>query len=295
MVVINNFTKTLHSKVPSQLNPKLTRLPSPYTVCVIGASSGIGEHIAYSYASASATNILIASRDMESLAIAAERMKQLNPQARIEVHACDVTSSESVAALAQFTKDTFGRLDALILNSGYAGPVTLRIDKGEPEWVQRAFNVNAMGTYLVAHYFMPLIMASEGGTKTFIAVGSFAGCIRRGPIANTGYTVSKMAQTRLIEYLSEQFGEDGLLPVAIHPGAVLTPMAEGNTPEEFMPYLTDEVDLCGAVCVWLSSRARDLQWLAGRLISATWDMDELISKRHEIVDKDLLKFAMLTG
>ena len=66
-------------------------------------------------------------------------------------------------------------------------------------------------------------------------LGQSLGCVRRGPIANTGYTVSKMAQIRLVEYLNEQYGEQGLVSLAVHPGAVATNMAKGNTPEEFLP------------------------------------------------------------
>lgn len=58
--------------------------------------------------------------------------------------------------------------------------------------------------------------------------------------------------------------------------------------------LTDEVDLCGAVCVHLSKGITDISWLSGRLISATWDMDELVSKKERVVEKDLLKFVLLT-
>ena len=59
-------------------------------------------------------------------------------------------------------------------------------------------------------------------------------------------------------------------------------MARGNTPEAFIPYLVDDVALCGAWIVWLASQRRDLQWLTGRLVSATWDADELVGKRSEI-------------
>lgn len=58
--------------------------------------------------------------------------------------------------------------------------------------------------------------------------------------------------------------------------------------------LVDDVDLCGAVCVWLSARVETIKWLSGRLISAKWDMQELLSRQQEIVAKDLLKFALVT-
>lgn len=52
--------------------------------------------------------------------------------------------------------------------------------------------------------------------------------------------------------------------------------------------LTDDVGLCGAFCVWLSREKRP--WLNGRLVSATWDIEELLGKKSQIEEKDLLKF-----
>jgi hypothetical protein len=52
--------------------------------------------------------------------------------------------------------------------------------------------------------------------------------------------------------------------------------------------LTDDVGLCGAFCVWLSREKR--MWLNGRLLSAKWDVDELLEKESSIEDNDLLKF-----
>lgn len=235
MATINNYTTKLHQSVPPELNPGDVVLPGSFTVCIMGASRGIGEHIAYAYARAGASRIVISSRAKSDLEAVARDMGKSNAGVKVDTVECDVSSASSVEALAEYVRTECGRLDVLVLNAGYAGPVTTRMDRGKPEWVQRAFGVNAMGTYLVAHYFVSLLLESPGGAKGFIAIGSFAGCIRRGPIANTGYTVSKMAQIRLVEYLDEQFGQDGLVSLVVHPGAVATKMAEGNTPEVFLP------------------------------------------------------------
>ena len=291
---VDHFTATTHAEASEQLRPEHTVLPAGFTVCIIGASQGIGEHIAYCYAKAKAMNMLLASRTLADLEVVAGKARAISADVKVETAFCDIASAASVEALANAVKDRFGRLDVVVPNAAYAPPVTLRIDQGKPDLVQRAFDVNVMGTYHVAHYFVPLLLASENGAKGFLAIGSIAGCIRRGVIANTGYTISKMAQTRMVEYLGEQYGEEGLLAVSIHPGAVHTAMAEGNTPEEFLPYLIDQVDLCGAVCVWMSSCMNELHWLTGRLMSANWDMQELMAKKEEVIEKDLLKFALLT-
>lgn len=77
---------------------------------------------------------------------------------------------------------------------------------------------------------------------------------------------------------------------AVHPGAVLSEMADETTPAEFRPYLTDSPELCGAFCVWLA--AGESQWLGGRLLSAKWDVDELQDKKEEILAKDALKLQL---
>ncbi len=232
---IDGFTKSKHKSVPPSLNPSGVRLPDSFTVCIIGASAGIGEHIAYSFAKAHAANIIIASRTLGDLENVAAEIRRLHSEGRLFVQVCDVGKASDVEALAEHVKNEFGKLDVLVLNAGYAGPVITRMHEGKPGPVAKAFEVNALGTYLAAHYFIPLILQSEHGAKGFFAIGSIAGCLRRGPIANTGYTVSKMAQIRLIELLHEQYAEDGLVSLAIHPGAVMTRMASGNTPEEFLP------------------------------------------------------------
>ena len=56
--------------------------------------------------------------------------------------------------------------------------------------------------------------------------------------------------------------------------------------------LTDSVDLCGAYCVWLTKDVNAVSWLSGRFISASWDAEQLVEKKREVLEKDLLKFAL---
>lgn len=52
----------------------------------------------------------------------------------------------------------------------------------------------------------------------------------------------------------------------------------------------DTPELAGDTIVWLTSERRD--WLAGRYVSCNWDMTELLARRDEIVEKDLLKLRL---
>jgi len=230
----DEFTFEHHDITPA-IDPTTVILNKPFVVCIIGASSGIGEHISYAYARAGATGIVLSSRNTSELARVAAKVKEIDGDIQVEVVACDISSAGSVKSLSEMVKSVFGRLDILIPNSGYAGPVTLKVTEGDPAWFQQNFDINTVGTYHAAHYLIPLLLASENGAKGFLCIGSQAAGIIKGPIANTGYCLSKFAQSRFLEYLGQQFGEEGLFAVNIHPGAVMTPMAAGNTPEEFLP------------------------------------------------------------
>ncbi|KAM0316015.1 hypothetical protein ACHAO8_003472 [Botrytis cinerea] len=292
---MNSITATRHKTLTPAITPANNSLPSPFIVCIIGASSGIGEHIAYSFAQAGASGVLLASRNTSELTRVAEKIRVISPKTRVEIFSCDITSSSNISDLANYIKETFGRLDVCIPNSGYAGPVTLRVTEGDPAWFQGNFDINMIGTYNCAHYLIPLLLESENGAKGFIQIGSLAATLTDGPIANTGYCVSKFAQSRFLEMVGSQFGEEGLVAVTVHPGAVATPMAAGNTPEVFLPYLIDSLDLCGGFCVWLSKNIKDLKWMNGRFLDARWDIDELLQRKEDVIEKDLLKWTLRTS
>ena len=71
-------------------------------------------------------------------------------------------------------------------------------------------------------------------------------------------------------------GSEGLLAHAVHPGAVITPQTENHSLQKGDVWdagLTDDVALCGGFLTWLTKDRKD--WLSGRYISVTWDVDEL--------------------
>jgi NAD(P)-dependent dehydrogenase (short-subunit alcohol dehydrogenase family) len=235
-VLASAFTQTQHSKASTNIDPQHIKLPTPNNVLIIGASRGIGAGIAYAYAKGGVANLILAARDSSSkqLEAVSQIASELAPSVKTACLEVDITTPSSVAELAQSVKEKYGKLDIVVLNSGYSGPVVLKVDEGDPQDFQDVFDVNVVGTYNVAHHFIPLLKES-GGAKTFLVVNSFAALIINGNIANTAYCISKFAQARFVEYLSEQYGAEGVLAIAVHPGAVNTEMADKTTPESFRP------------------------------------------------------------
>ncbi|GAB7354183.1 hypothetical protein MBLNU459_g4736t1 [Dothideomycetes sp. NU459] len=315
-VGIEAFTPTNHDKPYPAIDPNRVRLPSSSIVCVLGASRGIGAGVAYSYARAGAGALILSSRSSSSLHDVATQCRELSPlgkAVRVDVVECDISSTASVRQLADTIKARFGGLDVVVVNAGWSGVVTLDVTLGDPDEFRQVTDVNYVGTYLAAHFLLPLLLPSptpppppppppppssssdsceNGMQKAFLAVGSLASFLIRGPIANTQYCVSKLAQLKLIEHVHEQYAAQGILAAAIHPGAVLSQMAIDTAPEDFKQYLTDDPELCGAFCVWLTKTregGEGVEWLGGRQLVAKWDVDELLGRKEEIVSKDLLK------
>jgi NAD(P)-dependent dehydrogenase (short-subunit alcohol dehydrogenase family) len=199
----------------------------------------------------------------------------------------DVTSRTSVEAAAKDVSKTFdGKLDILINNAGYLAGFAGIPDSDPDEW-WRDWEVNVKGTYLVTRAFWPLLLASP--LKIIINIASI-GAVLTVP-QNSSYASAKLATLRFTEYINQDHGKgkDGMLTIAVHPGAVKTELAL-RMPEAIHEVLVDTPALAGDTLAWLGCERR--VWLGGRYVSATWDMEELSGRREEIVKGDLLKVRL---
>ena len=228
------FTKTLHSEVYPDIDPTKGQFSEPLVVVVIGASRGIGEHIAKAYASAKASTIVLAARSADRLKEVEGEIRNTDSSVDIRRYPCDVTSTDSVAALAASIEKDIGRLDVVVYNSGFAGPCYDKLHEIDPKDFQDAFAINPVGTYLAGHYLIPLLLKSPNGAKTFLTVSTTGCWVREGPLMNTQYFTSKLAQERITELIGTQYREDGLFAAALHPGGVVTKMAQDSMPKQFM-------------------------------------------------------------
>lgn len=94
---------------------------------------------------------------------------------------------------------------------------------------------------------------------------------------------------RFAESLDAEYRDQGLVCIAIHPGSVKTELAL-NMPESMHSFLVDEPELSADTVVWLGKERRP--WLGGRYVSVNWDMEELESRKDDIVKGELLKFRL---
>lgn len=80
-----------------------------------------------------------------------------------------------------------------------------------------------------------------------------------------------------------------VVAIALHPGIVDTEM----TKDIFRKFALDTPELVGGIGVWLAGwDGPDRSFLSGRFVAANWDVEDLVSRKDEIVEKELLKMNL---
>ncbi|KAK8071489.1 hypothetical protein PG997_011692 [Apiospora hydei] len=288
-----NFT----SKIHTEPYPYITQSQhAGHNVLITGGARGIGRAIAVAFARAGASGIAVADISEEAFGnLAADLLGAAKANGHKEypqliLHQLDVADEASVQRCAALVREEFqGRLDILVNNAGYM-TAALSMPESDPDTWWRTFEVNLKGLYLMSKYFAPLLVASSGGGQ-MININSVAAHNLR-PHASA-YGTSKLAALKLTEFLMVEAGqqEQGLLAYSVHPGAVLTDLARDGMPAKTLAGLTDGPELVAETVAWLTGERRE--WLAGRYVSATWDMEELMARREEIVEGDKLKVRLV--
>ncbi|KAH9825846.1 NAD-P-binding protein [Teratosphaeria destructans] len=284
-----DFTPSIHNDTYDFINPTRVDL-SNRAVLITGASKGIGRATALSYARAGASYIAIAARSsLDSLEGELEEAAKKAGRASPKVLALqqDVTDNASVEKTVEDVEEIFGRLDIVISNAGYLEPFKPFLESKPEDW-KRSYEVNVFGVYHVARAFIPLLLKTENGLKQIITITSI-GAHNIVP-GGSGYLSAKLAVLRFTDFIGVE--NPGIVTYGVHPGGVLTDLARAIG-EKNMHLLIDQPELAADSLVWLTSERRE--WLNGRYISVTWDMEELLQKRQEIEEQNLLKVRMAVG
>jgi NADP-dependent 3-hydroxy acid dehydrogenase YdfG len=195
---------------------------------VTGASSGIGAATARRLAT-EGFHVVAAARRIDRLEAL---VKEIGPEATAV--ACDVTSDESVAALAAAVAELGAPVSLLVNNAGGARGVD-PVETGSIDDWQWMYDVNVLGTLRVTKAMLPALDASGAGTV--ITVGSTAAfTVYEG---GAGYTAAKHAQTALVGTLRLEIVGRPVRVIEIDPGMVRT--------EEFALNRTGDKEKAAAV------------------------------------------------
>jgi len=177
---------------------------------VTGASSGIGAATARRLDAEGFHVVAVARRE--------DRLKELVGSLRSGTAiVADVTSDESVAALAAAVEALGGPVELLVNNAGGAigAEYVEQADLADWQWM---FDVNVLGTVRVTKALLPLLERS--GRATVVVLSSTAGLVVYE--GGGGYTAAKHAQTAVAETLRLELSGRPIRVVEIDPGMVKT-------------------------------------------------------------------------
>lgn len=152
-------------------------------VWITGASSGIGEHLAYAFA-AQGAKLVISSRNKKEL----ERVKQnCNEETEVMILPMDVADFENIPEKAQTVLDRFGFINVLINSAGISQRSLIKdtdfsVDK-------KIMEVNYLGTVAVTKAVLPAFIRQQFGH--IVVISSVMG--KLGVPWRSGYAASKHA------------------------------------------------------------------------------------------------------
>ncbi len=203
-------------------------------VVITGASSGIGEELAFQLAKKKAKVVLAARRG--------ELIEQHVAKIRAEGGTAiavptDVSRRFQVEMLMQRAVAEFGSLDVLINNAGVS-PAKGTILENSEEDVRRVMETNFMGSLYGVWAAAPHIEKAGGGQIVFVS--SIIG--KRGIPFNAAYCSSKFAIQGLTESIRQELARKKIRVINICPAGVDTDFYKNNDKGTRRQYILHSVE-----------------------------------------------------
>jgi NAD(P)-dependent dehydrogenase (short-subunit alcohol dehydrogenase family) len=190
------------------------------SVAITGASSGIGQELAFQLA-ARGCSVALGARRANLLEENVRKIRDGGGKAI--AMPVDVSKRGEVEAFMRRTFDEFGRLDVVVNNAGIA-PATGTLLENTEEAFRRTMEVNLMGSVYGVWAAAPLMEKSGGGVMAFIS--SIVG--KRGVPRSAAYCASKFAIQGLTESIRAELAQKKIHVLSVCPPGVDTPFFDVN-------------------------------------------------------------------
>lgn len=182
-------------------------------VWITGASSGIGEALAYNFANRGARLILSARREEELKRVGA--LTRL-PELDLMILPFDLEDTFNASGLAAQVMNKFGRIDILINNGGFSQR-SAAIDTPE-ELDRKIMEVNYFSSVALTKAVLPYMKHQKAGH--IVVVSSIAG--KFGFYLRTSYSAAKHALHGFFESLRLETEKMGIKTLIVCPGKIKT-------------------------------------------------------------------------
>ncbi|HUC00725.1 MAG TPA: SDR family oxidoreductase [Solirubrobacterales bacterium] len=180
---------------------------------VTGASRGIGRETAIQLC-AEGANVLLVARDEMRLREVQEEADGAGAPAggRAAILACDVADEDSGERILAAANESFGALDVLVNNAGFAGWRDLD-EVADEDW-RAQYEINVMAPLRAMRAACPA-MAERGWGRVVNVCSTSA---KRPSAAMAEYSVAKAAELSLSRLFADRYAAKGVLVNAICPG-----------------------------------------------------------------------------
>jgi short-subunit dehydrogenase len=178
-------------------------------VWITGASSGIGEALAYAFAAEGALLVLSARREEELQRVA-------KACGNAYVLPFDMLSVAEHADRVQDVMNTYGRIDYLVLNAGVSQRSFVKDTTFEV--YRRLFEVNFFSIVSLTQAVLPVFTSQKSGV--FVPIASVAG--RISTPRRAAYGATKHALIGFFDSVRAEVFNDGIRVTTILPGYIKT-------------------------------------------------------------------------
>src|SRR5215475_7941466 len=168
---------------------------------VTGGNRGVGREVCRQPALLG-FSVVLGSRDLRRGELAA---KELDPEGMV-----------SVAGMAEWVKNRFGRTDVLVNNASTMYDRWATASNADLGTVAEAVDVNLFGPWRVIDALLPMLRSST--RPRIVNVSSEGGSISVMTGGSPAYSVSKAALNALTRLLAAELARDGILVNAVCPG-----------------------------------------------------------------------------
>lgn len=208
------------------------------TAVVTGAATGLGLSIALKL---NGLNVRLALIDIDRAGL--ESVREHFPDDTLLIQT-DITDEKQVSDTLANVLERFERIDILVNSAGITGQTNLKSHEVEDRDLQRVFDVNFKGAWLMSKYAIPDMLRRSYGRILHIA--SIAG--KEGNAGMLAYSASKAAVIGMTKVQGKEYAETGLTINAIAPAVIRTKMVEAMS-EEQVRYMTDKIPMkrCGTL------------------------------------------------
>lgn len=182
-------------------------------VWITGASSGIGEALAYEFNKKGARLILSARRTEEL-----ERVKQQcnNHEDHVRILPLDLSEAATMQQKAEEAIEFFGGIDMLINNGGISQRATAA--DADMETIRKIMEVNFFGTVALTKAVLPGMISNKSGH--IVTISSVMG--KFGTKHRSAYAASKHALQGWFDCLRQEMYEHNIEVTVVCPGYVQT-------------------------------------------------------------------------